>query len=40
LSPKQKVQQFELTIRPIKGIENEFQEFYDQNSLKQQEDQT
>ena len=34
LSPKQKVQQFELTIRPIKGIENEFQEFYDQKLVK------
>jgi phosphoglycerol transferase MdoB-like AlkP superfamily enzyme len=34
LSPKQKVQQFELKIRPIKGIENEFQEFYDQKLVK------
>ena len=34
LSPKQQVKQFELMLKPIAGVENEFQEFYDEKPLK------
>lgn len=34
LSPKQQVKQFELVLKPIAGVENDFQIYYDEKPLK------